>query len=76
MVRSSAAATEAEVTARRQKAARIFHAGAEDAAAGEPPGSLHGVVDDVRQDLAAGSLPASRGDCLQMLDMDDLEASG
>jgi F420-dependent oxidoreductase-like protein len=65
--------TEADVTARRQKARAIFPRVPEDAAGWKAAGFLHGVVDDVRQDLARWKAAGVERVMLQMLDMDDLE---
>ena len=66
--------TEADVTARRQRARAIFPRVPEDAAGWRAAGFLHGVIDEVRQDLARWEAAGLHRVMLQMLDMDDLEA--
>jgi F420-dependent oxidoreductase-like protein len=66
--------TEADVTARRQRARAIFPRVPEDAAGWRAAGFLYGVIDEVRQDLARWEAAGLHRVMLQMLDMDDLEA--
>lgn len=66
--------TVAEVVARRQRARAIFPRLPEDAAGWKAAGFLHGIIDEVRQDLARWEAAGVHRVMLQMLDMDDLEA--
>ena len=66
--------SEAEVAARRQRARAIFPRVPEDAAGWKAAGFLHGVIDEVRHDLARWEAAGVGRVMLQMLDMEDLEA--
>jgi F420-dependent oxidoreductase-like protein len=65
--------TPAEVDARRARARAIFPRLPEDAAGWRAAGFLHGVVDEVKQDLARWEAAGISRVMLQLLDMDDLE---
>src|SRR2546427_62848 len=68
--------TEAEVTARRERARAIFPRVPEDAAGWLAAGFLHGVVDQVRRDLTRWEAAGMQRVMLQLLDMEDLEVIG
>jgi F420-dependent oxidoreductase-like protein len=65
--------TPAEVDARRARARAIFPRLPEDGAAWRAAGFLHGVVDELRQDLARWEAAGIHRVMLQLLDMEDLE---
>ena len=66
--------TEAEVTARLERARAIFPRVPADAAGWRAAGFLYGVIDEVRQDLARWEATGINRAMLQILDMDDLGA--
>jgi F420-dependent oxidoreductase-like protein len=66
--------TSAEVDGRRQRARAIFPRVPEDAAAWKAAGFLHGVIGEVREDLARWVTAGVERVMLQLLDMDDLDA--
>jgi F420-dependent oxidoreductase-like protein len=65
--------TSGEVDARRQRARAIFPRLPEDAAGWKAAGFLHGVVGEVREDLARWAAVGVERVMLQMLDMEDLD---
>jgi F420-dependent oxidoreductase-like protein len=65
--------TSAEVAARRDKARAVFPRLPEDAAGWRAAAFLHGVIDEVRQDLARWEAVGIGRVMLQVLDMTDLE---
>jgi len=66
--------TPAEVDARRVRARLYFPRVPEDAVGWRAAGFLHGVIDEVRADLARWEAAGIGRVMLQLLDMDDLEA--
>jgi F420-dependent oxidoreductase-like protein len=65
--------TPAEVDARRDRARAHFPRVPEDAAGWRAAGFLHGVIDEVRADLARWAAAGIGRVMLQLLDMDDLD---
>jgi F420-dependent oxidoreductase-like protein len=68
--------TPAEVTARRERARAIFPRLPADEAGWRAAGFLHGLVGEVRQDLARWEAAGVHRVMLQLLDMEDLDVVG